>query len=456
MARESRRKKEKRKKKFRENMITSDDLDVLSLDDEDLFVDEKKKSRRAKKQKEEIVEEQPTQEMEVIEGLSERELAEIRRAEKEARARKIRIGIRVAIVVAILVGIFFLVRLISSGVEYDSYEVVSTEAVGGSGDALLHFKGGLIRYSTSGIKYTDEDGEIIWDQGFTMKNPKSVLTEDYGIIYDEESTGIVLFTKSGIEANYNASAPIAKAALSNYGVVAAMTQDANTSSIIFYDNVGAKLDVEVRNVLAKDSGYPISMTLSPDGQGLVLSLMFLDQGSMKDRISFLNFTEGKDQVDRVVGFFEYEDDVYPEVDYLNSDRVVAFGTNKIVFYSTANAASPKVKEEIECTEEIKSVFTGNEHAGVISKATEGGYKLTIYDDDGDVELEELFAFDYTKAEISENYVLIYGSGNALIATTEGHVKYNGPMDGTTSTMVAVSGNRFLQCGSYGVRTIELD
>lgn len=362
--------------------------------------------------------------------------------------------IRIVIIVAILIGLFFLVRLIINSISHDSYEVVES-AEGAVGGLVRSFDGGLIHYSSSGVKYTD-DGELLWDQGYSMENPNIVLQDKYCIIYDKGGTSVVLLNSKGIVSTISTDYPVTEVGLSEYGVAAVMVQQDSASQIYFYDNTGGKLDVEIKNVLAKSSGYPLSMSLSPDGQGVALSLMFLDTGSMQTRISFINFKEGSDSTDRVVGYFEYEDNVYPEVDYLSDSEVVAFGTDKVVFYSLSNPASPKISEEIVFEEEIKSVAVGDGHATVVSKAPEGGFVLTIFDGDGDVELEEPFAFDYNKMEIIDGYVMLYGGENALFATTSGYVKFCGAMEGQTTSIVPLGSGKFMQFGTYGTRTIKLD
>ena len=389
----------------------------------------------------------------------ERDIEEIQALEKKKKKealekKKTRIKI-IAIVALAAIIILVAAILIIGHIKYSSYEVVSSQEAVSTGEKCAVFKSNILKYSKNGIKYSTNDGTTIWEYGCSQTTPTLIISDDYGLIYDLNANGLVLFDADGIVASYTSSLPIAAAGLSNYGVAAVMVQDGTNSSVYFYDATGRKLDIEVRNVLAQNSGYPISMSLSPSGTGLALSLVFLDRGSMETRISFLNFDVGKDSTDRVVGYFEYDGVLFPQVSYLDAENVVAFGDDRIVFYSLSNEASPKLSEEIVFDEQIKSVAAGNGCAAVVTVSANGGYVLHIYSASGSEKLTEEFDFEYSFLGISGDYVMLYGGERCLIATTAGVVKYDGSFDGITTDMSSLGSNKFIQYGDYGARVIKL-
>lgn len=384
-----------------------------------------------------------------------RDIDEIKKAEETVRRKKRKRTLIIAVAILFLLIMALVWFLIQGRREYGSYEVVSSSENAEGGDFYESFADGVVRYSANGIKFETTEGARIWDSGLSMHTPGVVFSEKYGLVYDIGGSGAMLFNEDGVVTSFSTMLPIAAAGISDYGVTAFMTQDNNVSSVYFYDASGRKLDIEVRNVLAKSSGYPISMSMSGSGKGLVLSLVFIDRGAVKTRISFLNFDLGKDNTDRVVGYFEYDECIFPEVDYLSPDRVVAFGDDRAVFYSLSNEALPKVIKEIEYDEEIESVFTKQGRAAVITRAGDGGHVLHIYDSDGEPVLEEDFENSYQKAEFSGNYALVYGSDYCFIATDGGVIKYRGLLDGYTTYMTSAGSDRFLQYGDYGIRTIRL-
>ncbi|MBR6271027.1 MAG: hypothetical protein IKR26_02590 [Lachnospiraceae bacterium] len=384
-----------------------------------------------------------------------RDIDEIKKAEAEAGRRKRN---RVIIVIALIIialsaaGIWaFIINLKT----YESYEIVSSSGDVNPEDRYESFKNGVIRYSQNGIKYENTSGKLLWDHGASMKEPALSFSADYGLFYDINGSSAVLFDDTGVVTSFSTMLPIAAAGVSDYGVSVFMTQDGTVSSVYFYDDTGRKLDIEVRNVLAKNSGYPISMTVSPSGTGLALSLVFIDRGAVKTRISFLNFDSGKDSTDRVVGYFEYDDILFPEIRYLSSEKVAAFGDDRVVFYSLSNETSPRVITEVQFNEEITSVFTGTGCVGVVTKASDGGHVLYLYDSDGSPVLEKSFEMPYSYAGFSNGYALIYGGTTCLIVTESGRVKYWGETDGSTTYMTSTGAGSFLQYGDYGMRTIKL-
>ncbi len=382
-----------------------------------------------------------------------RTLDEIHAAETAAARRRL---IRVLIVVAVIAvgaAALWLISHLEESRSYDSYNVLSESDSGSRYCATL---GKLILgYSANGISATDMKGERKWDQGYTMTDPVLVSSGPYALVYDRGGTEVSVFDENGAVTGYTLPAQIAAAGVSSYGMGAFMTRSGNTSSVVFYDRTGRKLDIEVKNVLAESSGYPIAMSLSPSGTGLVLSLTFLDRGSVQTRISFLNFDEGKDRSDRVVGFYEYDDILFPEVEYLSARSAVAFGDDRAVFYSLENAASPKVSEEVVYTERVSSVAAGDGMAAVVLRSANGGYTLKVYDMAGDETLSYGFDFEYTHITVSGEYVMLYGGETSLI-TTASHVKFLGKFEGIVNAMVSVGRNEFLQYGDFGTRVVELD
>ncbi len=382
-----------------------------------------------------------------------RTLDEIRAVEgAAARKRRIRLLAVAALIIVAAAAVWIVTRLEESRT-YDSYEVLSSSEAGSR--YCTRFGSLVLSYSANGISATDMKGERKWDQGYTMTDPVLVKSGGYALVYDRGGSGVSLFDEKGVVTSYQLSSEIAAGGVSNYGMGAFMTRSGTSSSVVFYDRSGRRLDIEVKNVLAESSGYPIAMSLSPSGTGLVLSLTFLDRGSIETRISFLNFDEGKDKSDRVVGFFEYDDVIFPEIACLTERSVVAFGDDRAVFYSLSDPASPGISQEIIFEEKINSAVAGEGRAAVVLRSANGGYTLKVYDSTGDETLSADFDFEYTHIGMSGDYVMIYGGEKTLIATAS-HVKFLGSFDGIINAMVTTGKNEFLQYGDFGARVVELD
>ena len=364
-----------------------------------------------------------------------------------------RILVVIVLVIAVLVTVKT-VEYMESRKEYTSLQTVWESEGGGEDTDYEVFGNNLIRYTSNGLAYLDHSGKAIWDYGYSMKSPMITINGDYGVIGDRNSQTAVIFNKEGVQGTVTTTMPILNLTVSAHGVAALMLDADDASMIQFYDKTGLKLDITVKNVLAETSGYPLDLSLSPTGTGLVLSLVYMDQGSMQSRIAFLNFDVGKSSSDRVVGLFKGES-IFPQVEYLSDTAAVAFGDNQINFYSLKNEASPEIIKAITCESEVQSVFTGDGLVGVVLNGENGLYQLRVYDSTGELQIARDIPFDYKKAEFSGEYLFFYNSSECLILNQDGKVKYEGVLDGGATKLFFLSKTTFLQFGSQYTKEMKL-
>lgn len=119
-----------------------------------------------------------------------------------------------------------------------------------------------------------------------MKSPVMAVNGSYGIVGDRQAQTAVIFGTDGMLGTITTTMPILGLTISAHGVAALMLDDTDSSVIQFYDRTGLKLDITVKNVLTETTGYPMDLSLSPTGTGLILSMIYMDQGSMQSRITF--------------------------------------------------------------------------------------------------------------------------------------------------------------------------
>lgn len=359
------------------------------------------------------------------------------------------------LIFAAIIGSIYVARALESRRQYTSIETV-WETEGGTEESRYEsFGGSLIRYSPDGLAYLDQEGKPVWDYGCSMKDPVIAINGNYGVLGDRQSQLAVIFGLDGVTGTITTTMPLLNLTISAHGVAALMLDDADASVIQFYDRTGLKLDITVKNVLAETSGYPMDLSLSPTGTGLILSLVYLDQGSMQTRIAFLNFDVGKSRSDRVVGLFPYGEALFPQVEYLSDTAACAFGDRQIEFYSLKNEASPELVASIPCDSEVQSVFTGEGQVGVILNGENGRYQLRVYNAVGELQMARDISFEYKNAEFSGEYLAFYDSDEALILNTDGKVKYEGPLDGTASKLFFLNRSTFLQFGSQTTKEMKL-
>ena len=118
----------------------------------------------------------------------------------------------------------------------------------------------------------------------------------------------------------------------------------------------------------------MDVSLSPDGTQVMLSDLYLQDGALKNRIVFSNFSEyGKNYPDRLVGGFdELGDSICPRVRFLDEDHACAFADDQVAFFSLEVVTSPALVRQAEIDGEVRGVAWSKDYVAVISDNTEGG------------------------------------------------------------------------------------
>ena len=185
----------------------------------------------------------------------------------------------------------------------------------GEGEASYYpYASQVLKVTGEGISSVNTNGELLWSYGSSMINPKVYIRGNFGAVVDLQSETAVIFNREGVTGEVSATLPILDFTVSSHGVLALELDEGNVNYIYFYDNTGKVLDIRIKTMLSGD-GFPLDLSLSPTGTGLLASMVYLDQGSMQNRLVFYNFDVGKSEHDRIVGEFAYGSTMFPEAQY---------------------------------------------------------------------------------------------------------------------------------------------
>ncbi len=355
----------------------------------------------------------------------------IKKALTKVRKRKIRIAL-----------VLFLV-LLTGGIglyeyftlyQYTQYGVVWDKQINeGSYVGYISYGSNVLKYSKDGASYLDSKGKEVWIQSYEMKSPKAWVNGDYAAIADQQGNSIYIFDKMGNTGIATTVLPIVKATVSSYGVVAAILEDSASNYVYFFKRDGSTLGVKIKALLGGDSGYPVDISLSPDGTQLVGAYSYLKNGTLNGRVAFHNFAEiGKSVKDRLVGGFDepYESSLVAQVQFLDNTYSCAFADNSVSFYSTKNELSPEMIRQVAVEEEIKSVFCSEKYVGLIVDNGEGEnpFRLDIYKPNGNLVFSKGFKYQYTRADIDGDHVILYNEDSCRVYNMSGRLKFAGTFD----------------------------
>ena len=222
----------------------------------------------------------------------------------------------------------------------------------------------------------DVKGNAVWNQTFEMQNPMVDICQNAVAIGDYNGRTIYVMNTAGVMGSITTSKPIRDFCVASNGVVAVVLDDTDTTWIYLYDANGKEL-IYFRTTM-KESGYPINVSISPNGQIVCVSYLFVDSGQMKSSVAFYNFGDvGQNSTNNYVSGYDYLNAIVPLTRFLDNKSVFAVSDDRIMFY--AGAQKPMSVAEKLISDDVQSVYYGGEYIGLVFNNTENSnrYKLDV-------------------------------------------------------------------------------
>ena len=339
--------------------------------------------------------------------------------EDKSRNLKIKVITIIGIVCALLLAIY----LFCVYRTYNNYKVRKTIKIEtGTNSQYQAFGEFVVKYSNDGISYINGT-ETIWNEAYEMKSPIVDVCGDYLAIADKNSNTIYIFNKKGKVGEVNTSYPIIKIEVAQQGVVAALLEEASANYIELYDKEG-NLIVSHKSLLS-ENGFPLSFSISNDGEKMMTSYLSIKEGSTENQVIFYNFSNvGKDEVDRVVGTFnQYGETIVPAVYFVSNEDAIAIGDNVLTIYKMKE--KPTIRKEIKFDKEIQKVFYNEKYVGLIFENSKGDtpYKMEVYSLSGEKIMSKEIEMNLDHVKFAGKNVLMYDDVTCELISLKGVVKF---------------------------------
>lgn len=383
----------------------------------------------------------------------------VRKAELKTKLKRFRLMLTFAFLAVVLA--FLAVRYIY-GHQYTEYTVSWEKTLPASESSFTgyaKFGDNLLKYSKDGASYIDKSGNAVWSLSYQMKSPVCYVNGDYTVIGDQQGNSIYICDKTGLQGEATTLLPILRVSVSAHGVVAALVEDSTSSYVNFFKKDGSKLDWVIKTVMSKN-GYLMDVSLSPEGTQVMLSDLYLQDGILKNRIVFYNFSEfGKSYPDRLVGGFdEFGESICPRVRFFDEEHACAVADNQLAFFSLENVTSPELTVQIPVKEEIQSIAYSSGYVALVVDAPDGEYnnRLDVYRANGMLAFSKAFTYLYQNLDIDGEFVFLYNDNSCKIYDMSGKERFSGEFDFSVSKITRGSQfNSFIVTGGGMIREIAL-
>lgn len=308
------------------------------------------------------------------------------------------------------------------------------------GASVKNLGGNVLLYSKDGASCIDNKGNAVWNITYEMQTPIVSICGQVVAIGDYNGRAIYVMDKNGAKGTVNTNLPIRDFCVSENGEVAAVLDDADVTRIYVYN---ANEDTETPIVESKatmdKSGYPVSISLTPNGKILAISYLYVDSGNMKSSVAFYNFGEvGKNEADNYVSGYDYLDTIIPYVQFMDNDSAFAVSDDRIVFFSGAERPTNVASNLLE--EEVQSIYYSENYVGLvfINQSGESAYRLDVYNASGSKVHSQLFDIEYTDIVFNKDQIIIYNDLDCQICNMKGVDKFTGEFEKSTSLVIPTS------------------
>lgn len=354
-----------------------------------------------------------------------REKADYRTRIREHKLKGLLRGVLLLLLLAILIVLVVVQHKKKIYTSYETLDVLEREMVAGSREIRLGDS--ILTYSKDGAHCTDRNGEIVWNQTFEIQEALLDICRDVAVIASYNGREIYVVSEEKILGQFSVNLPIRNVAVSASGRVAVVMADTEVTHYSIYSAEG-KVLYEGEATMS-GSGYPMAVSLSPNGELLQISYIYLDAGIQKTNVVFYNLGDvGANYADYMVSVHEYKDVVIPSVEFMNNQTAYAVGDDRLLIYT--GGQKPTEYASYGFDGEIRSVFGNEEYVGLVFYAENAAdlYLMNVYDASGKQVGSYYFNIEYSDVIFTGDAFLVYNDAECVLYTLDHAEKFHGEFE----------------------------
>lgn len=337
------------------------------------------------------------------------------------RIRKFRMRVTIGAIAAVIVMAFFLYNKLYTFTDYVIAESFDNTAAAGS-DYVAVGKN-LYRYNSDGVSCVTRENEMLWSITYNMQAPIVDVCGETMVIAEQQGNQIYVVNQDGLVGNFESLLPILKVRVSKQGVVAAVLQEDDITWVNLYKADGTSIADDKTTVA--ESGYPLDIDLSPNGEKLAVSYLGVQEGNITTNVIFYHFgSAGQSQKNNVVSSTTFVEKVVPEIYFNSNSEAVAVTDEGFVVFKGNDTPEPSV--EVTFDEEIVSAFHDENRIGFLFNSEEEGYRyrMELYTYNGKKKTTRQISADFDNIKIENEQILMYGDKNCDIFTLSGQKRFS--------------------------------
>ena len=372
------------------------------------------------------------------------------------RRHRLKGMLRIGLVLCIIGILIALVSVQYKNHIYTSYDTISSlerENVEGTTDVRLGDS--VLTYSRDGAHCTDVRGNIIWNQTYEIQDVLLDICQDVAAIASYNGREVYVVSADKVLGSFSTNFPIRSVSVAANGRVTVVMADTGSAYYNIYSAEG-KLLFEGQATMS-GSGYPMAVSMSPNGELLQIAYIYLDAGVQKTNIAFYNLGPvGANIADSLVRVQEYKDLLIPYVQFMNDETSFAVGDNMMIMYKGDQIPVPQA--QFLYNQEVKAVFYDENYIGLIFYAETGSslYMMNVYNVNCEQVGTYYFNIEYTDIIFEKDSFIVYNDAECSVMTFKNEEKYSGSFDKSVRLMLPLkTAYKYLLITGDSLDTIQL-
>ncbi len=320
--------------------------------------------------------------------------------------------------------------------DYDIVASIARERVDGTIDSRLGDS--ILTYSKDGAHCTDSKGNVTWNRTYEIQDIRLAKSGNAVAIGAYNGRSIYVQNTEKTLAEITTNMPIRDLTVAQTGQVTAVLEGTDEVLLNTY-SPGGEIIYEGQAHMT-GSGYPASVSLSPNGELLCVSYWYVDAGVLKTNVAFYNFGPvGENVNDYMVSVYSYTDILVPQVQFMNNSAAFAVGDNRLVIYSGSH--SPVEAAGFMLEEEIQSVFYSDKYVGLVFEAESGDslYRMDVYSAAAQKVGSFSIDIEYTDIFFEQDCFVAYNDSECQVTTMDNVEKFRGEFSKNVRLMLPAGG-----------------
>lgn len=337
------------------------------------------------------------------------------------RKRVARRRIILVVLAVAIVGSFVLYNRLHVFEDYVIAETKEIEMTAGTEYVSAGKK--LFRYNSDGVSLVSRKNETEWSITYSMQAPIADICGTTMVIAEQQGTQVYVVDEEGLVGSFDTQIPILKARVSRQGVVALVLQDEDVTWVNLYKADGSAVAADKTRV--GETGYPLDIDLSPNGQKLAVSYLSVDDGVMTSHVVFYHFgQEGRKKENNIVSSADYAETVIPQIYFTDNSRAVAVADGG--FYVFRGSDAPKESVFVSLDREIISCFHDDEIIGFLFPNEDGEeqYRMELYNYSGKRKLSKKIDATFDNIKVENGQILMYNEKGFDVFTKSGQLRFS--------------------------------